>query len=163
MVDHFVYDTEGSFLAKMVDDHQRWGMAVSRVRKHLLVAIVVIIIAFVGYAGLLSYQTSVTANDDLFYLSVGLYAVNTHDCYYHNPATCDAEFKSKQVKYNITSLDSNYGVSGVERTTDKGWLDFYLPNSQRYQVEFEVDGLRGAGFLSTKEGAPTCISTIKVE
>ncbi len=127
-----------------------------------VVAVLVIIMALVGFASLLIYQTSVTAEEDLFYLSVGLYADYTHECYYHSPATCDAQFKSKQVKYTIKSLDGTYEISGIRATTDKGWLDFYLPKTQQYRVEFEVDGLRGSGILSTEENAPTCISTIRV-
>jgi hypothetical protein len=132
----------------------------SKGRRAIVVS--VIIIALVGFAGLLIYQTSVTAEEDLFYLSVGLYANYTHECYYHSPATCEAEFKSKQLRYSITSIDGNYEESGVETTTGKGFLDFYLPKTQQYRVEFEVDGLQGSGILSTEENAPTCITTIKV-
>jgi hypothetical protein len=145
------------------DNHPKISYVVIPSRRRRAVAVLVIIMALVGFAALLTYQTLDTSNDDLFYLSVGLYTENTHECFYHNPATCDAEFKSKQVSYSITSLDGNYEASGVEITTDKGWLDFYLPKTQQYRVEFEVDGLRGSGILSTEEDAPTCISTIRVQ
>ncbi|MFQ6134604.1 MAG: CueP family metal-binding protein [Nitrososphaerales archaeon] len=131
-------------------------------RRRRLLAVLVIVMVLVGFVGLIVYQSSVTAEEDLFYLSVGLYADYTHECYYHIPATCDAQFKSKPVKYSIKSLDGSYEESGVQTTTDKGWLDFYLPKTQHYRAEFEVEGLRGSGILSTEENAPTCISTIKV-
>lgn len=121
-----------------------------------------VIIAALGVASLIVYQSSVAVKKDQFYLSVGLYADYTHDCYYHNPATCEAQFKAKQVKYSVKSLNTSYVDSGVSVTTSKGWLDFYLPGNQKYLAEFEVEGLKGSGVMSTEEEAPSCISTIKV-
>jgi hypothetical protein len=126
------------------------------------IVVFVIIMVSIGFAGLLIYQKSVTVEEDLFYLSVGLYANYTHECNYHILEICEAEFKSKQVRYSIKSLDGKYEESGIETTTDKGFLDFYLPKTQQYRAEFEVDGLQGSGILSTEENAPTCITTIKV-
>lgn len=128
------------------------------------IAVLIIIVSLIGFAGLLTYQAVLTAEKDRFYLSIGLYADYTHECYYHNPGTCDAQFKSTPVKYRITSLNSSFVLENTVKTTDKGWLDFYLPKNQKYNAEFEVGGggMRGSGIISTEVDARTCISTIKV-
>ena len=126
------------------------------------VSIMIIIVALVGFTGLLVYQRAVSVDKDRFYLSVWLYADKTHECYYHNPATCDAQFKSVPVKYRLESLDGQILIENKMNTTSKGWLDFYLPIDMKYRVEFEVEGMRGSGVISTDAKAPTCISTIKV-
>ncbi|MCL4437222.1 MAG: CueP family metal-binding protein [Thaumarchaeota archaeon] len=126
------------------------------------IAVFIIIVSLIGFAGLLTYQTALTAEKDRFYLSIGLYANYTHECYYHNPGTCDAQFKSTPVKYRIESLDGSFLLENTVKTTDKGWLDFYLPKNQKYNAEFELQGMRGSGVISTEADARTCISTIKV-
>ncbi len=127
-----------------------------------IIAVLIIIASLVGFAGLLTYQTALNAENDRFYLSIGLYANYTHECYYHNPGTCDAQFKSTPVKYRIQSLNSSFVLENTVKTTDKGWLDYYLPKNQKYNAEFEVEGMRGTGIISTEADARTCISTIKV-
>lgn len=134
--------------------------------KRRAIAVLIIVASLVGFAALLTYQTALNAENDRFYLSIGLYANYTHECYYHNPGTCDAQFKSTPVKYRIQSLNSSFVLENTVKTTDKGWIDYYLPKNQKFNAEFEVQGegggMRGSGIISTEADARTCISTIKV-
>jgi hypothetical protein len=100
---------------------------------------------------------------DMFWLSVGPYQNNTHTCIDHNVLSCDAEFKGKNIMFHIKSQDSSFEMNGSGFTTSQGWLDLYLPKNQKYTAEFEVEGLKGSGILTTAADSPTCISTIRVE
>ncbi len=127
-----------------------------------VIAVLIIVVSLIGFSALLTYQTAITAEKDRFYLSFGLYADYTHECYYHNPGTCDAQFKSTPVEYRIQSLDGKFLLEGKANTTSRGWLDFYLPKNQKYQAEFKLDGMSGFGIFSTETDARTCISTIRL-
>ena len=104
----------------------------------------------------------VTQSYEVFYLSIGLYQNETHECFYHNVSGCEAEFKTESVAFHIKSQNSSYEVHGLGFTTTKGFFDFYLPKNETYFAEFEVKDLKGSGILTTNPDSPSCITTIRV-
>jgi hypothetical protein len=126
----------------------------------------------IGTVGMMLYQNldvfsiddkTNSGGYDMFWLSVGPYQNNTHSCVNHNVLSCEAEFKGKNIIFHIKSQDSSFEMNGSGFTTSQGWLDLYLPKNQKYIAEFEVEGLKGSGILTTSPDSPTCISTIQVE
>jgi len=103
-----------------------------------------------------------TLNYDVFYLSVGLYQNETHPCFTHDVFGCEAEFKGEEVTFHIKAQDSSYEIYGSGFTTAKGFLDLYLPKDQTYSAEFKVRNLNGSGVITTTQGSPSCITTIRV-
>lgn len=97
-----------------------------------------------------------------FYLSLAPYETRTHDCYYHNLATCQGELAGKQVHVTITDAA---GAALVDRDVTlgaNGFAGFWLPRDTTGTVTVTYDGRRVSQPISTGKDAPTCLTTLKL-
>lgn len=137
-------------------------MHIGRAKITFLLFLSVTVGLFSGYQlANLSRPMTVSSYESSF-LSIGPYQNQTHDCYYHNPMTCKAEFQGKEVRFHVGSLDDSYDTTGVGLTTANGFLDLNLPKNRSFEVELVIDGLGGSGIVTTTEGSPTCITNIRM-
>ncbi|QGF23175.1 CueP family metal-binding protein [Raineyella fluvialis] len=97
-----------------------------------------------------------------FYLSIAPYVTKTHDCYYHNLATCQGELAGKQV--HVTIADAA-GTSLVDRDVTlgaNGFAGFWLPRDSRATLTVTYEGRTVTQAISTGKGDPTCLTTLKL-
>ena len=97
-----------------------------------------------------------------FYLSVAPYVNRTHDCYYHNLATCQGELAGKTIHVTITGAD---GATLVDEDTTlhaNGFTGFWLPRDTKGTLTVTYDGKQATTPIGTGQDDPTCLTTLKL-
>ncbi|MDX5399624.1 MAG: CueP family metal-binding protein [Actinomycetes bacterium] len=125
-----------------------------------------------GLAGSVRYDTVVFATpggetelplpDDLFYLSLAPYVENTHDCYYHNLASCQGELVGEDLEVTIIAADGEVHVDGTVTTYDNGFVGFWLPRDIEGTISVTWDGLSATAPIATGPDDPTCVTTLQL-
>ena len=80
--------------------------------------------------------------EDQFYVSIAPYVDQTHECYYHNLASCQGELVGEDLDVTITSDDGEVLVDETVTTYDNGFVGFWLPRDIEGTIEVEFDGSR---------------------
>jgi hypothetical protein len=100
---------------------------------------------------------------DRFYLSVAPYLQQTHDCFYHALTGCKGELAGKQVQVKIVNDADGAVLVDESRTTfANGFVGFWLPRNITGTLRIAADGKTAESTISTGEGAPTCLTTLRL-
>ncbi|MDM5152615.1 CueP family metal-binding protein [Bacillus sp. DX1.1] len=123
-------------------------------------------------ASITSQQLIVTENDgsetsydlpkDEFFVSIAPYINETHPCTNHSLTGCQGEIVNKEFNLYIEDLDGNVIQDEVVSSSSNGFIDLWLPRDKTFQIKIEHDGKIADLKLSTFEGDPTCITTMKL-
>ncbi|MDR1795303.1 MAG: CueP family metal-binding protein [Erysipelotrichaceae bacterium] len=108
--------------------------------------------------------------EDGFYLSVAPYIEETHECYFHNLATCKGELAHVTVHVTFTETDGTVLVDEDLQTYQNGFFAIWLPLDDEGLLEITYiseDGLTyfGSEEITTYDDPvedPTCITTIQL-
>jgi hypothetical protein len=100
---------------------------------------------------------------DRFYLSVGPYLQQTHDCFFHAPTGCKGELAGKQVQVKIVNDADGAVLVDESRTTfANGFVGFWLPRDITGTLQITSDGKTATSKISTDADAPTCLTTLRL-
>ncbi|GID29803.1 hypothetical protein Abr02nite_47860 [Paractinoplanes brasiliensis] len=100
---------------------------------------------------------------DRFYLSVGPYLQQTHDCFFHAPTGCKGELAGKQVQVKIVNDADGAVLVDESRTTfANGFVGFWLPRNITGTLRITSDGRTAESKISTGADAPTCLTTLRL-
>ncbi|PSU03168.1 hypothetical protein C9J03_21655 [Photobacterium gaetbulicola] len=103
------------------------------------------------------------AIDDEFLLSIAPYEQVTHGCTFHVPTGCQGEMVNKAMMVEIKDTQTNEVVqSGMVKTQQDGFIDFWMPKNGRYQFTFTYQGKTATEVLSTEGNSRTCITTMQL-
>lgn len=100
--------------------------------------------------------------EDEFYLSVAPYADQTHDCYYHNLASCQGELVEQELDVTITADDGEVLVDETVTTYQNGFVGFWLPRDIDGTIKVSYDGKSVEAPFATKADSPTCVTTLQL-
>ncbi len=100
--------------------------------------------------------------DDLFYLSLAPYVASTHECYYHNLASCQGELVGEDIEVTITAADGEVLVDETATTYENGFVGFWLPRDIEGTISVAWDGLTTTAPIATGPDDPTCVTTLQL-
>lgn len=101
--------------------------------------------------------------EDRFYLSVAPYVNQTHECFYHSLTTCTGELASTEVQVEIVDATNGRVLVDETRTTfANGFVGFWLPRGIEGTLRVTYDGKTGETPISTRDDAPTCLTTLRL-
>jgi hypothetical protein len=109
-----------------------------------------------------STEVTVSLPQDVYYVAVGPYLIDTHECYYHSLATCQGELTDEQVHVTITDDDGTVLVDETTTTHANGFVGFWLPRDITGTIEISFEDYTGTVPFSTSDGSPTCITTLQM-
>ncbi|PZR55167.1 hypothetical protein DNL40_01975 [Xylanimonas oleitrophica] len=96
------------------------------------------------------------------YVSVAPYVDRTHECYFHNLATCRGELTDTEITVTFTDDDGQVLLQETARTAANGFAGFWLPQDVSGTITVEHDGRTGQVPFETAPGSPTCITTLRL-
>lgn len=100
--------------------------------------------------------------EDEFYLALAPYVDQTHECYYHNLATCQGELVGEDIDVTITTDDGEVLVDETATTYDNGFVGFWLPRDITGTIEVTHDGRSVTAPIATGPDDPTCVTTLQL-
>ena len=106
-------------------------------------------------------ETTVPIEDE-FYLALAPYVDQTHDCYYHNLATCQGELVGEDLDVTITTDEGEVLVDETVTTYDNGFVGFWLPRDITGTIEVTHDGRSVTAPIATGPDDPTCVTTLQL-
>jgi hypothetical protein len=106
-------------------------------------------------------EMTVPIEDD-FYLALAPYVDQTHDCFFHNLATCQGELVGEDLDVTITTDDGEVLVDETVTTYDNGFVSFWLPRDITGTIEVTHDGRSVTAPVATGPDDPTCVTTLQL-
>ncbi|WP_199849844.1 CueP family metal-binding protein [Blastococcus sp. Marseille-P5729] len=100
--------------------------------------------------------------EDEFYLSMAPYVDKTHECYYHNLASCQGELVDQQLDVTITADDGEVLVDETVTTYQNGFVGFWLPRDIAGTISVSYDGKSVEAPFATGADDPTCVTTLQL-
>lgn len=100
--------------------------------------------------------------EDEFYLSIAPFVDQTHECFYHNLATCQGELVEEDLDVTITTDDGEVLVDDTVTTYQNGFVGFWLPRDVGGTIEVAHDGKSVTAPLATGPEDPTCVTTLQL-
>ena len=100
--------------------------------------------------------------DDGFYLAVAPYVEKTHECYYHNLASCQGELVDADLQVLITAADGEVLVDETVTTYQNGFAGFWLPRDIEGTIAVTHDGKSVESPFATSADSPTCVTTLQL-
>ncbi|MFD1776094.1 CueP family metal-binding protein [Paenibacillus rhizophilus] len=123
-------------------------------------------------ASITSHELTVTADnndkstyslpDNEFFVSIAPYVNKTHPCATHNLTGCQGEMANEKFNVTITDSDGKVVIKDVFQTFGNGFIDFWLPRDQTFDVKIEQGGKSSESKISTFEDDNTCVSTMQL-
>ena len=107
-------------------------------------------------------EVTLPLEGDKFYLALAPYVDQTHDCYYHNLATCQGELVGEDLDVTITTDDGEVIVDETVTTYDNGFVGFWLPRDITGTIEVVHDGRSASAPIATGPEDPTCVTTLQL-
>jgi hypothetical protein len=96
------------------------------------------------------------------YVSIAPYVTQSHDCFWHNLATCRGELAGTTAHFTITADDGEVLADQEVPLGANGFAGFWLPADAAGTISVEQDGRTGAVPFTTTPGSPTCITTLQI-
>lgn len=110
-----------------------------------------------------STAASLPMPEDDFYVSVAPYAKQTHECYFHSLTTCLGEFADTDVDVTVVNAATGETVLDETLTTySNGFIELWLPRDIDATLTVSADGRTATRAISTRQGDPTCLTTLKL-
>jgi hypothetical protein len=100
--------------------------------------------------------------DDQVFVSVAPYLNRTHPCTTHYMSGCQGELVAAPVHVRALRPDGDVVLDEVIATGPNGFLDLWLPRGEAFLLDLTLDGYAVQGIVSTVDGAPTCITTMRL-
>lgn len=107
-------------------------------------------------------QVAMPIPEDRFYLSVAPYENRTHECYYHNLATCQGELAGETVHVRITGADGTTLVDEDTTLHNNGFAGFWLPRDIEGTMTVTYEGKESTAPIATGVDDPTCVTTMQL-
>ncbi len=100
--------------------------------------------------------------DDQVFVSVAPYLNRTHPCTTHYMSGRQGELVAAPVHVRALRPDGSVVLDEVIATGPNGFLDLWLPRGEAFLLDLTLDGYAVQGIVSTVDGAPTCITTMRL-
>jgi hypothetical protein len=100
--------------------------------------------------------------EDLVFVSVAPYLNRTHPCTTHYMSGCQGELVAAPVHVRAVRPDGSVVLDEVVPPGANGFLDLWLPRGEAFLLDLSLDGYAVQGIVSTTDGAPTCITTMRL-
>lgn len=100
--------------------------------------------------------------DGDFYVSIAPFVDQTHECYYHNLATCQGELVDEDLDVTITTADGQVLIDDTVTTFQNGFAGFWLPRDMEGTIEISYDGKSVTAPIATGPDDPTCVTTLQL-
>ena len=100
--------------------------------------------------------------DDLFYLSIAPYVERTHDCFYHNLATCQGELAGESVHVTVTDEAGATVVDQDVTLQANGFTGLWLPRDTTGELTVTYEDKRATTPIATGPEDPTCLTTLRL-
>ncbi|MDT0213913.1 CueP family metal-binding protein [Rothia sp. ARF10] len=108
-------------------------------------------------------EVSLPMPKDRFYLSVAPYVDTTHDCFNHSLTTCQGEMGGEDVQVRLVEEGTGSVLVGETKTVfDNGFIGLWLPKDISGTLRITHDGRTGEQPISTHDGDPTCLTTLRL-
>lgn len=107
-------------------------------------------------------QASIPLPADKTYVSFAPYETTTHPCTWHHLTGCQGELTDATI--HVTIKDDTGATLVDEDTTTyvNGFVGYWLPRGRTGTVTVTRDGRTATTPLSTKDGDPTCVTTLRL-
>lgn len=100
--------------------------------------------------------------EDDFYVSIAPFVEGTHECFFHNLATCQGELVGEDLDVRITTADGEVLVDETVTTFDNGFVGFWLPRDVEGTIEVTWGEKSVTAPLATGPDDPTCVTTLQL-
>ena len=107
-------------------------------------------------------EQTVPLPEDEFYVSIAPFVDQTHECFYHNLATCQGEIVGEDLAVTITTDDGQTLVDETVTTYDNGFVGFWLPRDIAGTITVKLDGRTVEAPIATGADDPTCVTTLQL-
>ena len=99
---------------------------------------------------------------DQVFISVAPYLNRTHPCTTHYMSGCQGELVAAPIHVRAARPDGSVVLDEVVPTGANGFLDLWLPRGEAFLLDLSLDGYAVQAIVSTVDGAPTCITTMRL-
>ena len=100
--------------------------------------------------------------EDEFFVSIAPFIDETHPCKDHSLTGCQGEMVDQDIGIQIEDEDGKLIVDETANTGANGFVDFWLPRDQTFQVKISYDGKQVDSNISTYEDDGTCVTTMQL-
>lgn len=100
--------------------------------------------------------------EEEFFVSIAPFENETHPCDIHSLTGCQGELVDQDVDVYIEDSEGNVVYEDQMNTGDNGFLDFWLPRDDTYQVKMQANGKSTESEIGTSENDGTCITTMQL-
>ena len=101
--------------------------------------------------------------EDKFFISIAPFEEVTHPCTHHSLDGCQGEMVNEEFLIEIMDSEGKLIVEEPVKTMENGFIDYWLPRNDDYQVKLTHDGKVAEEILSTYEGDRTCVTTMQLQ
>jgi len=99
---------------------------------------------------------------DEFFVSIAPYIDRTHPCVNHSLTGCRGELAGMPFDIRIEDESGAVLLETTAVTPDNGFIDLWLPRNRTFRVTISRDGRTAVSDISTFDGEPTCITTMRL-
>lgn len=110
-------------------------------------------------------EVTVNLGPEEVYVAIAPYVRRTHPCEVHYLSSCRGELPGRRFAVEVTRLDGERVYQGEVVTLFNGFFELWLPRGLDLVIRVQgTDGLsaEAVGILSTRSGAPTCITNLRL-
>lgn len=100
--------------------------------------------------------------EDAFFVSIAPYYEHTHPCAIHSLTGCQGELPRTSFDLAVEDESGAMILKKTVVTPDNGFIDLWLERDKTFRVTISRDGHRAVQHISTFEGDPTCITTMRL-
>lgn len=100
--------------------------------------------------------------EEEFFVSIAPFENETHPCDIHSLTGCQGELVNQDVDVSIEDSEGNVVLEDKMNTGDNGFLDFWLPREDAYQVKMSANGKSVKSEIATFPTDGTCITTMQL-
>src|SRR5699024_4944861 len=100
--------------------------------------------------------------EDEFFVSIAPFINQTHPCTYHSLTGCQGEMIEEELEVSIADSEGNIVLEDNLTTLANGFIDFWLPRDERYQITIQYQDKKVEAEFSTFSDDATCITTLQL-
>lgn len=108
-------------------------------------------------------RVSLPANET--YVAVAPYVNQTHPCRVHYISSCRGELPNTPFAVTARTADGRVVFDGMVTSLANGFIELWLPRQLELILTVKAPdlGLAGERRISTRDGAPTCITDVRLQ
>lgn len=108
-------------------------------------------------------ETIYALPEDDFFVSIAPYVDETHPCTFHSLTGCQGEMVEEEFDIYIEGMDGSVLVDERLTSQANGFIDFWLPRDEEYNITIVHDDKMVQSTFSTFKSDATCLTTMQLE